>query len=504
MNRDSRTLSQRSGKGWGMVSQVDINKLKNKKLCFDCVDEAFLKNEIQTTGKVAKCSYCGARLKSYTIGIMAKRIADVFNEHYTRTSDHPDSFQQMMLSDRESRYEWERDGDPVVEAITYAAKIPDQAAQDIQVILEDENSDWDASMSGDETEFSSESHYEEKGSSIEAWHQEWTAFERSLKTEARFFSQTAAEHLVSVFGDIETMRTKSNGSLVVGAGPGTALEAIYRARAFQSEDKLIEAMCRPDRDLGSAPAHLSNAGRMNARGISVFYGASTAKVALAEVRPPVGCQTLVGRFEIIRPLRLLDLTALRDVAERGSIFDPGFGRRLERAMFLRFLSQNMTRPVMPDDEAFEYLPTQAVADFLATQQKPAIDGILFPSVQAGGDDLNVVLFHKAARVETYKVPKGTRIVGKTYEQDSEGVDIDYSVIEWLPTEERNRLDPSPGLPDFGGVRVPTWIEPDPDSREPALRVDMKSLVVHQVDKVNYDTTEFDVSRYGYETRAVDF
>ena len=67
-------------------------------------------------------------------------------------------------------------------------------------------------------------------------------------------------------------------------------------------------------------------------------------------------------------------------------------------MFLRFLSQNMTRPVMPDEEALEYLPTQAVADFLATQQKPAIDGIVFPSVQAGGDDLNVVLFHKAARV----------------------------------------------------------------------------------------------------------
>ncbi|WP_054209053.1 hypothetical protein [Bosea vaviloviae] len=61
-------------------------------------------------------------------------------------------------------------------------------------------------MSGDETEFSSDSYYEEKGSSIEAWHQDWTAFERSLKTEARFFSQAAAKHLVSVFGDIETMR----------------------------------------------------------------------------------------------------------------------------------------------------------------------------------------------------------------------------------------------------------------------------------------------------------
>ena len=173
-------------------------------------------------------------------------------------------------------------------------------------------------------------------------------------------------------------------------------------------------------------------------------------------------------------------------------------------MFLRFLSQKMTRPVMPDDETFEYLPTQAVADFLATQQKPAIDGILFPSVQAGGDDLNVVLFHKAARVETYLVPKGARIEGSTYEQHSEGLDTNYSVIEWLPPDEQKKPDPAPGWPDFAGLRVQPWIEPDPDSREPALRVDMQSLVVHQVDKVNYDTTEFDVSRYRYETRDVDF
>ena len=33
-------------------------------------------------------------------------------------------------------------------------------------------------------------------------------------------------------------------------------------------------------------------------------------------------------------------------------------------MFLRSLSGRITRPVMPDDEPFEYLATQAIADFL--------------------------------------------------------------------------------------------------------------------------------------------
>ena len=34
---------------------------------------------------------------------------------------------------------------------------------------------------------------------------------------------------------------------------------------------------------------------------------------------------------------------------------------------------------MPDDEPFEYLVTQAIADYLAAEQ--AIDGIIYPSAQ---------------------------------------------------------------------------------------------------------------------------
>jgi hypothetical protein len=199
----------------------------------------------------------------------------------------------------------------------------------------------------------------------------------------------------------------------MNAGPATALSSIYRARVFQSDEKLEEALCWPDSQLGSPPSRLAEAGRMNANGISVFYGANEPRVAIAEVRPPVGSQVAVARFDIIRPLRLLDLTALSAVSEGGSIFDPALAGRLERAMFLRSLSQRMTQPVMPDDEAFDYLPTQVIADFLATENEPAIDGIVFPSVQAAGNALNISLFHKAARVEELTIPAGTEIQAST-------------------------------------------------------------------------------------------
>jgi len=77
------------------------------------------------------------------------------------------------------------------------------------------------------------------------------------------------------------------------------------------------------------------------------------------VRPPVGSKVLIGRFEVIRPLRLLDLRALELLAdEEGSIFDVEHVRRLQRGKFLRGVSWLVSKPVMPDDQVRDYLPTQ--------------------------------------------------------------------------------------------------------------------------------------------------
>lgn len=98
--------------------------------------------------------------------------------------------------------------------------------------------------------------------------------------------------------------------------------------------------------------------------------------------PPVGSRVMVGKFELLRPLRLLDVAALESVFVKGSIFDSGYIRRLEQAKFLERLSHRITMPVMPTDEASDYLITQAIADYLAAEVN--LDGIVYPSAQAGG------------------------------------------------------------------------------------------------------------------------
>jgi hypothetical protein len=479
-----------------MNENDDFEKLKIKRLCYQCIGEQYLKDEVQQKGQRGRCSYCSRSVQSYTIGAIADRVETAFEQHFRRTSDQPMAWQQSLLSDRESNYDWERDGEPVIWAIANAADILEHVAEDIQAILDEQYADFDAAAMGEESEFCSESYYEEKGSSDDVWQEEWCNFERSLKTEARFFSRIAAGHLASVFCGIDGMSATDGRPLVIDAGAQTNLSAIYRARVFQSEEMLKEAICRPDFHIGPPPAVLATAGRMNARGISVFYGATDPGVAIAEVRPPVGSQVAVARFEIIRPIRLLDLTALSAVAEVGSFFDPGWAARLERATFLRSLSQRIARPVMPDDEALEYLPTQAIADFLATENDPVLDGIFFPSVQATGDALNVVLFHKAARVEAMDIPKGADIEASTGLMSEDGWEVDYLVSESLPSNSSLKEEHEGGqLPGLDESVVSAWQAGNIDLRDVTLRNDLESVKVHIVRWVQYQCDKHDVKRH---------
>ncbi|WP_313316178.1 RES family NAD+ phosphorylase [Stutzerimonas nitrititolerans] len=474
----------------------EIAELNAKRICSDCIGEQYLSNDVAATGVVAKCDYCDQTEATWELEQLAARIETAFEDHYTRTADQPDSWQERMLADRESRYEWFRDGQPTVEAFQDAAEVELAVAQDVQSILDDKYACYDPSDMDGETEFSAECHYEEKGASDEAWQEEWRSFEQAIQREARFFSRSAAAHLTEVFGRIDSLKTTSKQPLVVDAGPQYALNHLFRARVFQSEEPLMNALCRPDLELGPPPARYAAAGRMNAQGISVFYGATSLHSAIAEVRPPVGSRVAVARFNILRPLRLLDLTALENACDTGSIFDPTLKDRLERVAFLRSVGKRMTRAVMPDDQALDYLATQAIADFLATENEPALDGIVFQSAQAK-EGHNVVLFHKASKVEAMSLPKGARINASSGYSTEDGYEVDYSVSEVIPKT----------LPADAPKRRP-WVDHllpfDPadiqgfEERENTLCVVPDSVEVHFVEWVQVHCTSHQVSRHRFE------
>ena len=485
-----------------MLSE-DIEVLKSKKICSDCIGEIFLRDLVEKDSREDQCCYCGGTGSAVSLEDVAGLVEIAFERHFSRTASEPNSWQYMMLKDKETDYEWQREGEPTVYVIMNAADIPEEAACDIQEILAEKNYDFDEAAMGEEGKFSSEAHYEEIMPGDEEWQEGWRVFERTIKTEARFFSRTATDQLSNLFDTIGEMRTRHGQPLVIDAGPDSKYTHLYRSRVFQSDEGLKSAMIRPDKELCAPPAQLASAGRMNASGISVFYGATSVYTALAEARPPVGSQVAVARFEIIRPIKMLDLTALAELHDTGSIFDPAYANRLGRMMFLRKLSSRIARPVMPNDQESEFLPTQAIADFLATEGKVPLDGILYPSVQVDGTGLNVVLFHKAARCKELEFPEGAKLSANTYTTYEDGPKPDYSVTETVPKVPPKKESPDKEIYEayYDPLDLPD-IEyralSDYDDREETLSVDLESLRVHRVNAVRFDTSDFEVTRWTAE------
>jgi len=125
-----------------MFTDDDIEELKVCNICFNCVEDDYLKAQISKKTKRKKCSYCGGTVKCYSIEELSKCIETAFDQHFYQTPDQPTGLDLTMHMDIESDYEWERDGEPVVDAIVNAAGIPEKAASDIQKILEDKFGDY--------------------------------------------------------------------------------------------------------------------------------------------------------------------------------------------------------------------------------------------------------------------------------------------------------------------------------------------------------------------------
>lgn len=451
-----------------------------KWVCSECVQEAYLQNLIQMK-RAGNCSYCGER-NVPRIGLedLVDLVEVAFETHYERTADEPNGYEWALMRDKELDYDWEREGEPVRDLIGQILECEAEVAEDVHRLLREKHDRYNPGDGYEgECEFADEAFYEEKAASTSAWEERWNRLEHSLKHESRLFNQDVLELFQSVFAGLDKVSSYSRDLAIVQAGPGCDIDHLYRAREFQSAESLKDALQRPVEALGPPPGRSTRANRMNSSGVSVFYGAREARSALAEVRPVVGSKVVVTKFSIIRSLQLLDLRVLGRLTCRGSVFDPTYGAELERQGFLRILSRRLVLPVMPSEQDHAYLITQAVADYLSSQQSPTVDGIIFSSVQ-DGVGVNVVLFHKASLVEPLGLPKETRLAAEVEDFDHETGTAYPSY--WLQVDKPSDLtEESPSL-------LPHIVSWDWDThyakcREPALRLELEAISVHAIKAV---------------------
>src|SRR5205823_2598526 len=146
--------------------------------------------------------------------------------------------------------------------------------------------------------------------------------------------------------------------------------------------------------------------------------------------------------------------------------------------------EEISRPIMPRDEEFEYLPTQVVSEYLASCVEPRLDGIIFHSAQTEGEGRNVVLFHHAAGVEAYTLPEGTKVDVDTGWASDDDYDDRIVVWEMLPPPKPAEEKSAEGVVSFDAVleRAPRaepggqWHE-NAFYGEPTLRLDVQKIEV---------------------------
>ena len=471
------------------------------RVCHDCIGDSFLADEVKEKGSRGMCGYCDKRRKTLTLEKLAERVHEVLQEHF-----------RLTLNETRSGY-------PVMDLIANIAGLDEEIADDVRALLYEPH-EYEAMTDGAENPYDSDAHYEELSPDEWGFRDTWEVFRSEIRSRARFFSTSAETALRDIFGDLGTLKTFDDQPVIRKITPEDEDRFLWRARTAQSTRELKTILGAPAREIGPPTSRLAKGGRMNAPGIPVFYGALDEDTCVAEARAPVGSHVVVAKFEVLRLLRLLDFDSLTKIYVERSYFDPTYTSHVGHASFLRRLVREMSRPVMPGEEAFEYLVTQAVAEYLAHKVEPRLDGIIFHSSQTDGAGRNVVLFNHACGVELYDLPKGSEVtfLGLPKETkltspvhlDDEGYAVhDIIVSETVPSDPPEKVSPTE-IPEslldprpvgvFHSVRL--WdedegeedIEP-PTYASPTLRLDVESIVVLDIKGVQYNSKRSNVRRH---------
>ncbi|MBB3918656.1 RES domain-containing protein [Rhizobium fabae] len=319
---------------------------------------------------------------------------------------------------------------------------------------------------GEEAFYDHEYRYSREQTGLSEHNQLWSAFKTSLMHQRRFFNAEAEDLLVRIFEDVHQQRDMNSSGPVYMISPGAQGSSFVRARVANEPAKRDEIKADLAGKLGPPPERMRKPGRLNPSGISAFYGAYDADTCIAELRPSVGELVALAEFRITEAICVLDTTLF---GARPKAYDPFALKARKRAaqwLFMTGFMNEIARPILPDDVHLDYVPTQAVAEFLSNREfafaggKRTIDAIIYRSAQHPGGR-NIALLGPAS------------VVG--------------------PIVETSNSKLAPGEPSIWS----DWLTPEAPPRTRISPVP-ESFRVHRVDGVTFTAPASEVSNSGAE------
>ncbi|WP_028995130.1 HEPN-associated N-terminal domain-containing protein [Azonexus hydrophilus] len=365
MGQSKREWEEYTERGWSPP---------DKMVCPDCVEDDFLKDLIWQSASVCQCDYCGTAADNphaAPVEAIMPAVASALNYFYAEPNQAGVPYDEGLVID------------PIYTSDALMG-IPFDANDDLfeDVVNAFSNSGWVSAAEG----YWMASHRNEE------WSWAWQDFVQKVRHQSRYFFMSSTRDTnapypyapLDVLGLVGEMAGQLG--LLVSIPERTKLHRV-RERVGNSDWPVC------GEQLGAPPNHMANAGRMNPAGISYLYLAKTEKGALAEVLRGPPCHAVVGDFDTVRPLTVLDLTRLPPPP---SVFDESQRRNREAILFLDDFVADICQPVQKDGrEHVSYVPSQVVSEFFAqvfkTTDGEQLDGIVYPSAISPGS-VNLALF----------------------------------------------------------------------------------------------------------------
>lgn len=348
----------------------------DKALCLNHIEDEHLRMRVAAKATEHACSFCGLESTEVPIAVNLEHLTEVI---YGVAGDFYEDSNNAPRIDGETLGE-------ELDTLTVVYNLIDGAVPDAML---DEVA---AEVAG----LINEPEYWVEQDNLSYVEFGWESFANTVKHEARLVlpraegskaGMTPPERLHSFLSALSGF-VRDEAGLMETLPKGTP---VYRARierdSWSLQKKVIQ---NPASELGPAPAGSASAGRMNAQGISLFYTATDAETACAEVvaHSPYS-EAVVGEYVLQRPMQIFDLTR---VPVRPSIFDETARASYVFIAFFDLFRDAITKPIILDDKhPVDYAPTQVVTEFLRWGTGVQFDGIAWGSRVAPGGK-NVVLF----------------------------------------------------------------------------------------------------------------
>ncbi|MBN8206503.1 RES domain-containing protein [Microbacterium esteraromaticum] len=400
----------------------------DKALCLDHIDDAHLSRRVSEKADERECAFCGRTSPEGTspfavnLEHLTEVIYEVAGDFYEDVNNAPVVEGEILAEELDTLTVVYN----LIDGVVPDAMLDEVAAEVAGLISEPEYWVEQDTMS-----------YVEFG---------WESFAKTVKHEARLVlprvkgsktGMTPPERLYSFLSALSGFVRDETG-LMKTLPKGTQ---VYRARIERDSWALQKkVMQNPAAELGPAPAGSASAGRMNAQGISLFYTATDAETACAEVvaHSPYS-EAVVGEYVLQRPMQIFDLTR---VPVRPSIFDETARASYVFIAFFDLFRDAITQPVILDDKhPVDYAPTQVVTEFLRWGTGVQFDGIAWESQVAPGGK-NVVLFFgpdTPMRSTTEPAPEVSELWKRTFDDEEPVFLIDPKTVKRYRAERTVRV-----------------------------------------------------------------